>query len=408
MNIVPEPTSQLSYEAGTEGLRGFAALLVLYSHFLWHGYEIDPHYAPWSGFWALDASQGAVLLFFVISGYVIGLTNQKSFELSNLVLYAKRRIIRIYPLYFLAVTASLLVVLRIGLPSLKTIIGNYLFLQNDLEYGHFHVPLLKGNTNLWSLNYEVLYYILFPFVWYCRKRWPLWLSASAILGIIGWRIPLFGPVIASYAAGWTFWLAGYGLSQAPKVDLKEIPSPLPWPSLLLLWFATWQLKPLWWFCHRFALLPEGHRWMDFSYYDFILPCIALLMVASGRRPKGFKFFCWVTLVLPLLFICWKLLKGHTGENDNLLMNGFIITAAVLWRWKPSTQCLERLAQIGAISYAIYIFQRPVQWFVRDYLPLPSGTAWSFSLRLAVVLILTFYVSYLAEQKIQPWIKRKLN
>ena len=116
----------------------------------------------------------------------------------------------------------------------------------------------------------------------------------------------------------------------------------------------------------------------------------------------------MTLLIPLLFMFWTLLRVRSGENAHLLMNGFIIAAVALWWWRPSTKWFDYMAPIGGISYAIYIFQRPAQWLVRDYLPLPSGNVWSFSIRLVVVLILTFYVSYLAEQKLQPWIKKKLS
>ena len=59
-----------------EGLRGFAALLVLYAHLTAPVTKLDPAYAPSPEWWRWEFATGAVLLFFVISGYVIGLTNR--------------------------------------------------------------------------------------------------------------------------------------------------------------------------------------------------------------------------------------------------------------------------------------------------------------------------------------------
>ena len=390
-----------SFEAGTNGIRGFAALLVLYTHLLVPKCEVDPSYAPWAGFMTVDASQGAVLIFFVLSGYVLGLTYRAQPSGHGLIDYAGRRFIRIVPLYLLAAISGVIIH---PVDDYHTVVGNLLFLQNDLPMGSWHVQLLKANINLWSLHYEMLYYILFPLVWYTRTQWLKWLCSAAVISVMGWLLPVIGPTIATYAAGWVFWLAGYGLAQAPSVDATNLKSRLPWPSLLLLWLVLWRTKPLWAVCHRLGWLSGHKAWMDFSYFDFLPACIALMMSASGRRPRGSWLIIWTTLAIPIAFLFWRALRGRLLMSDLSLMDGLLVAAVLLWFWRPSPRHFAHLAPIGAISYAIYVFQRPVQWLVFNHIPLPTGSSFSFTVRILATVVITFVVAYLAERKFQPYIR----
>jgi peptidoglycan/LPS O-acetylase OafA/YrhL len=398
------PAARADYEAGTEGLRGFCALIVLYTHVLAPFRDVDPGYAPSSVFWWIEAGQGAVLLFFVLSGYVIGLTNQRPFSGTALRDYARRRALRLLPLYVLAVAASAAVR---PVDSWSTVLGNLLFLQNELPIAGWHVPLLASNTNLWSLNYEMLYYTLFVGVWLAPRRWPLWLLGTLCVGVLAWRIPNGGNAIATYAAGWVFWLAGFGLARTAKPAESDA-ARLPWPALLLLWLATWHLKPLWSFAHRFELLPDGSSWMNYSFCDIIPACVALLMAASGRRPRKAGIITLAALCIPLGFTLWSAARGRLMEPGHSLYYLLVAIASLLWFWRPSSHWFVRLAPIGMISYALYIFQRPVQWLVLDWLPLPSGTVQSFAFRALVTVVLTLVVSYVAERVLHPKIRQLLS
>jgi len=96
------------HENGIEGLRGFAALLVLYTHFL-SSHDLDPNYSMHSYWRIFEASQGAVLMFFILSGYVIGLTNQREFSVANWKNYLSRRVLRIVPLCWLSLGLAMIV-----------------------------------------------------------------------------------------------------------------------------------------------------------------------------------------------------------------------------------------------------------------------------------------------------------
>ena len=396
--------SSAHHDPSTEGLRGLAALMVIYTHMLTPYPHVDPGYAVSAFFWNIETSQGAVLLFFVLSGYVIGLTNSTPLTSPRLADYARRRAMRLVPLYWIAV---LLGSIAHPVDSFGTIIGNLFFLQNHLPYGTFHIPPIEGNVNLWSLNYEVLYYLLFPLIWICPRRWPIFLAIAALSGVVGWKAPLGGALIASYAAGWTFWLAGYALAQSRSVS-TDSESPLPWPSLLLLWAATWLMKPAWHFFHRFGLLTDDQSaWVNWSFYDFIPACICLLMVTTGRRPRGHRLLTGLTLTIPLAYIAWMAVRGRLGQAGPDYAAMGCLLAVALWKWRPSNSFFIRLAPVGAISYGIYIFHSPIQWLLISLPWLPQGSATSFVLRSTLILALTFWVAWWTEKRFQLWLRKKM-
>jgi peptidoglycan/LPS O-acetylase OafA/YrhL len=187
VNTIASPTEvsvqqkKANFEGGTEGLRGFAALLVLYTHLIYPLTHVDPIYAPPKILRAFDASQGGVLLFFILSGYVIGLANRKSLSWPSFKNYLLRRGIRLFPLYFLAIIVSWVV---LPVDDWPAVLGNLFFLQ-----GTFGVPTLQANTNLWSLNFEVIYYLLFFVVWWRPRFWWLWAGVAAVVGISTEMLP---------------------------------------------------------------------------------------------------------------------------------------------------------------------------------------------------------------------------
>ncbi len=141
------------YDYALEGLRGLAAFWVGYAHIFNFTNLLDPSFHPSNKYVTdLHASHAAVLIFFILSGYVIGITNTKKCNKSRIINYLIRRIIRLVPIYFIAIICS---IIASPYDSLEVIFGNLFFLQP------LAVPVLSGNPILWTLNYEVIYYLLF-------------------------------------------------------------------------------------------------------------------------------------------------------------------------------------------------------------------------------------------------------
>src|SRR4051812_9204490 len=98
---------KLAYNNKLEGLRGLCAVVVAISHFLtfnfFQSFEI-----PYYNFLVhLEFAHEAVLIFFVLSGYVIGLNHINTpCNKKNVIAYLKKRALRLYPIYVLAVIIS--------------------------------------------------------------------------------------------------------------------------------------------------------------------------------------------------------------------------------------------------------------------------------------------------------------
>jgi exopolysaccharide production protein ExoZ len=152
----PRPTDLL----GVQALRAVAALLVVAYHAVEQWTTHRPGYGP-GEYWP-NGSAG-VDVFFVISGLVMTISVQRSVGRANPAwTFARDRITRIVPLYWLVTTLKVAAVM--ALPSLVSrtsldplyVAGSYALL-----------PMYDGNTLLhpvlpvgWTLTYEMFFYIL--------------------------------------------------------------------------------------------------------------------------------------------------------------------------------------------------------------------------------------------------------
>lgn len=152
------------YLPGLNGLRAIAALTVITSHVDEFSYLFGKHEV---GFRAKDMAQYAVTLFFVLSGFLITYLLLIEKDKRGSIAFKKfymRRILRIWPVYFLIVTIVGLLVIAGGiLPEPKS------HLPNILYYIFFipNVPFALGGTfaaltPLWSVGVEEQFYAFWP------------------------------------------------------------------------------------------------------------------------------------------------------------------------------------------------------------------------------------------------------
>jgi peptidoglycan/LPS O-acetylase OafA/YrhL len=146
------------YYPAVDGLRFIAFLLVFIGHF--HGFIISNYlsHIGWSG----------VELFFLLSGFLLTkllVTEYNQTGKVNLYKYFIRRVLRIWPLYFLYLFAIIIVFHYLGdYPvSLSRLLGNIFFYDNIMTalYG-LNQNLATGH--LWSISLEEQYYLVLPFL----------------------------------------------------------------------------------------------------------------------------------------------------------------------------------------------------------------------------------------------------
>jgi peptidoglycan/LPS O-acetylase OafA/YrhL len=175
-----------AYTPALDGIRGIAIILVLLHHFT----LFDPvtTVGAWFGFLALLGWSG-VDLFFVLSGFLITgiLIDARGSDRYFTSFYA-RRTLRIFPLYYLIVFLSLIVLPHF--PRWSTLLGgargvtqwpywsylvNFAIAErNDFQHGILDVA--------WSLAIEEQFYLLWAvIVWLLPPRWLGPLCASILL-----------------------------------------------------------------------------------------------------------------------------------------------------------------------------------------------------------------------------------
>ena len=173
MQRMPNEVKSIHY------LRGLAALLVVFHHSIIQLAPVRDHYAH------IEFGQAGVDIFFVISGFVIYLSNAKG-RLGSAE-FLKRRIIRIVPLYWLATLA--VVAVAVVAPRLfatttvtaQNVAQSLLFVPaySSAFPDQIWPVLVPG----WSLNYEMFFYLVFAVgLLVARERLLLFLVAT--LGIL--------------------------------------------------------------------------------------------------------------------------------------------------------------------------------------------------------------------------------
>src|ERR1039458_2438103 len=153
---------------GLQILRITAASMVLLMHSTLYAHQrLDQHFRVWG------AGQTGVDLFFVLSGFVMVYSSSKLLTDPNgWKIFARRRIIRIVPMYWIATSLKLIVLLftaSYGLHSqfrVANIIDSYLFLPSRNSEGSI-VPVLDLG---WTLNCEMFFYFLFTLALFFRMN----------------------------------------------------------------------------------------------------------------------------------------------------------------------------------------------------------------------------------------------
>lgn len=145
-----------------EMLRGAAAVYVVVHHF----FEVTNHGIPEWLIFPFVQGQAAVMLFFVLSGFVIRYSIRNvALDKIDIKKYLIHRFRRIYPIFLIAIAIPIgAYYLSDGsyyhAPTVTQIIGNILNVQDMGRYpGVVIKPFL--NNPLWSLSYEWFFYFFF-------------------------------------------------------------------------------------------------------------------------------------------------------------------------------------------------------------------------------------------------------
>ncbi len=311
-----------SYYPSLDGLRGLAILLVVFYHNF--GF-INYFFFGWLG----------VDLFFVLSGFLITdillKTKDSPHYLRN---FYVRRILRIFPLYYLV-----LIILFIALPLLNRNvllleyytdhqIWFWTYLQNWLFIFH-PVPDNTGALNhFWSLAVEEQFYLIWPFVilLFKKPKAIFYLLVGLLISLVTLRFVL-----------WTYRiedLAYYNLYTFSRIDGICIGS-------MLAILRKINIKGV---NRYFTIIVLTLAALNFIFYFF-------------NKQNQFSFPYLAIAGYTTFAVIFGLLVNEGVEGENLLINKLLSSPILKF--------------FGSISYGLYVFHWPM------YLVLsPSLTKWA--------------------------------
>ncbi len=207
--LISRVTSTGAFIAEVDGLRFMAIMGVLLFHA--HGGFFEPHpsLAPWVpggdlvGYVIQTGSFG-VQLFFVISGFVLALPFAEHHLAGGrpiaLKAYFVRRVTRLEPPY---IVSLLLVALAVGWVSadmgakLRSLVPHFfahMFYVHNLVYGDINAPgFVAINHVTWSLEIEIQFYVLAPFLarLFSLKNKPLRRALIVALIAASWLVSVY-------------------------------------------------------------------------------------------------------------------------------------------------------------------------------------------------------------------------
>ena len=172
---VPNRISEL------DALRGLAALGVLFYHYTIHFDSMYGHLSELS--WTFSIGQYGVHIFFMISGFVIFMTLNRTKSALD---FAVSRFSRLFPAYWVALVITFVIVHIVGLPNQEVSTGDAIINLTMLA-DFFNAREVDGSY--WTLQIELFFYaqMLGWYIFGCLKRIRLivggWLILAAIYGV---------------------------------------------------------------------------------------------------------------------------------------------------------------------------------------------------------------------------------
>jgi len=160
-------SNQHIHLTGLNGIRAIAAIAVVLSHI---NLGLGGFNLP--AIKSLDLAGYGVTMFFALSGFLITylLLHEKQKQEIDIQKFYLRRILRIWPLYFLYLFTSILVAYQAGISKepIPSSLGYYIFLAANIPF--IFGGALPFIAHLWSIGVEEQFYLFWPWIIKNRKE----------------------------------------------------------------------------------------------------------------------------------------------------------------------------------------------------------------------------------------------
>lgn len=281
-------------------LRGLAAAMVVCHHYVAAQAEQGVN----AGRWLMEFGGSGVDIFFVISGFIMTITQSGEPRLCTARRFLLRRMLRIAPLYW-GLTAAAFGLAVVAADSVHADFSTEKFLMSML-----FLPCCDGSIDMAAQGYQA--YVI-PMAWTLTYEWLFYLVFALALALRLGPVARLGFIASCFAAGV---LAGMLLR--PSMPLLQVLS-----------------NPL--------------------LFEFLLGCAVAVLYQ-----QGFRLQAWQALPLALAAMPVLANLGHDSAASRILLWGAaafaLVAAAALTsgaRAKPGL-LLRPFARLGDISYSLYL------------------------------------------------------
>jgi len=349
-------------------------LAVVYSHYFGYTKELG-------GLTGTGAKNGwlGVDLFFILSGFLITsiLIHLRDKEHYFSTFY-KRRALRIFPPYYLALAVYIGSSLLTGKPGTAGLWSQYVFYYSSMNLGPppelelaLLLPVQLGLGVLWSLSVEEIYYTVWaPVVRYTSKTGFTAILIAMIVAapLLRWR--LHSP---SYSEVYLFYCRmdalAYGSVVALLMDQRHTNA------------AAWK---------------SWDKLLDWAAAGMTLATVLLWLDTHGDRSMVVLSTLGLTMAdMSFALIAFAILRksGSAAWWARILRAGW-------------------LRSVGMVSYSLYLFHYPLwvlvrQWVLTWGLPLREQIIVQALLAVAVSFAVAYGLWYGMESRILKWKDRKI-
>jgi exopolysaccharide production protein ExoZ len=345
--------------AGIQALRALAASAVLVAH---TGGEFEQHLSLHGLMPSFANGAAGVDLFFVISGFVMVYSSERLFNRpDSFRTFLTRRIIRIVPLYWTMTSVMLLWVIIRGFAASDAsplhALASYFFIPYPRPSGPIDPLYGLG----WTLNYEMMFYLIFACALLAPRNIAVAIASAIILTmatIHSFQLPmprqisyLTDPIIVEFVLGMGIGLIVRTGARLPRLACFllvgfAVAMPLSWLWIPSLWLWTGGLT----------------RWELWG----VPAALIVMAVVLVDRP----------LIVPLLIVAlgdasYALYLVHPGVNfvvRDAANHGLFFDAATMpWSYLAGSLCLSVVVAFSVYYY----FERPITRFRKRYFAIPG-------------------------------------
>jgi peptidoglycan/LPS O-acetylase OafA/YrhL len=357
--------------ASLDGLRGIAALSV----FTFHGWLYTmpkPVATDRSSFgdYAAHELRLGLVLFFVLSGFLLSRSwfaaALDGRGLPDVRCYARARVARIAPAYYVALLGSIVLLWRLsGTPGLRLPPGYEIPLFVVFAQNFSPASVMKLNPPTWSLAVEVMFYALLPLIGWLAVRMPRRRRCQAL-------IPL-ALLVLGVAYNWV--IAGLDLGMTFS---KTLAAMLPY-------FAVGMLA---------ALALHGQTIRTATRRTLIAGGLALVLADATLKAAAPAHGVDATAVFSVI-------------RDLPSALGFALVVGAL-AVAPRGRVIGGpvLVGMGTISYGFYLWHVPVLMVLRGHGLLPLDPALGTLVALVPALAVSVLSWFAIERPIIAWAGRR--